>query len=64
MAKIVEVPGYGDVEFPDSMDDASITKVVANQYRENEFAKSLTKGQTVSALPDGKIPKDRTQMPP
>lgn len=64
MAKIVEVPGYGDVEFPDSMDDASITKVVANQYRENEFAKSLTKGQTISALPDGKIPKDKTQMPP
>ena len=64
MAKIVEVPGYGDVEFPDSMDDASITKVVANQYRENEFAKSLTKGQTVSALPDGKVPKDQTQMPP
>ncbi len=64
MPKIVEVPGYGDVEFPDSMDEASITKVVANQYRENEFAKSLTKGQTATALPDGKISKDMTQMPP
>lgn len=45
MPKIIEVPGFGQVEFPDNMDDAAITKAIqANMIPFDNAAKAVIPG--------------------
>lgn len=60
MPQIIEVPGYGNVEFPDEMTDqqiaAAIQRTVQPQSPRDRWAAELERGRAVPEAADGNAP--------
>lgn len=54
MQRVIDIPGYGEVEFPDSMSDQQVNEAAKRLYREGQAKAAPTDDRTV-----GQVAKDQ-----